>query len=284
VASKKGFTLLEVIIAVTILAIISTFTAMSIQRSSRFKTKIEEDLSEYAAARDTLVIMTRDINQAFHWIDIGEEIKKKLTADAQAAGKPPPFPTPNPQNNNNSNIPTEKLTSFVGSPDSLYMTTLSHQRTVAETPESEQAKIGYFIKSVKSVKDQKDTKALIRSVATVLDDDVTKGGKETVLLENVKSLKFKYLGGDNKEWIDTWKSTQLDDSRTANKFPTAVQIDLVTGKDKREFKLSTIAAIHMPNNEPPGAKAAASPAPGTNGAQGTNGQQGTQGTGGGGVK
>ncbi|MDZ4678255.1 MAG: type II secretion system protein GspJ [Oligoflexia bacterium] len=255
-ASKKGFTLLEVLISVVILSIISTLTAMSIQRSTRFKGKIEKDIDEYSSVRDALVIITRDVNQAFHWYDISEEIKKKMIADAKAAGKESPF-------GNNQQvgpaIPTEKLTSFIGAPDSLYLTTLSHQRTLTNAAESDQAEIGYYIKSVRSVKDQKSTKALVRSVSTLLDDDVTKGGKETVLLEDIKSLKFKYLGGDNKDWVDTWKSTGTDESRSQGKFPNAVEINLTVGKDKREFKLSTVAAVHMPNNEPPGTKTEASP-------------------------
>ncbi len=251
--SKNGFTLLEILIAVLILAIISTLTAVNISKSLKFKKKIEVQIDDYAGLRDALNIMTHDINTAFHWIDINDEIKKKLIQEAQAAGKPPPNFSGSAQRNSDPPIPTEKLTGFVGGPDSLYFTTLSHSRTTVNAQESDQAKIGYYIKDVRSAgKERNNVKALIRRESTVLDDDVTKGGKETVLLEYVQSLKFRYLGGDNKDWVETWKSSggALDD-RTSNKFPDAVEISLAIARDGRELKLSTLAAIHMTNNDPP---------------------------------
>jgi len=269
VDSNKGFTLLEIIIAVVILAIISSMTALNIQKSIKFKAKVERDLEDYAGVRDALVIITRDINNAFHWIDINEEIKKSMNADAQAQGKAPPFGTPNPQGINSNAVPTEKITGFIGDKDSLYLTSLGHERTVTDSKESDQAKVGYFIKDVKSVHDGQSTKALIRSESVFLDGEVGKPGKETVLLEHIKSMTFKYLGGDDKEWVNSWKTDSPEGDVQHNKFPDAVEVNIATSRDGREVSLSTIAAVHMPNNNSPGSSpspanpsTAASAAPG----------------------
>src|SRR6185369_15166204 len=118
-----------------------------------------------------------NINEAFHWIDINAEIKKKLIDDAQKAGRPPPFQQQGQANGMGATpTPAEKLTALVGDKSSLYFTTLSHQRVITDSRESDQAKVGYFLKDVKSVHDGNSVKALVRSESIILDGDVTKGG------------------------------------------------------------------------------------------------------------
>jgi len=246
--NSKGFTLLEILIAVTILAIISTLTAMNISRSVKFKNKIEQDLDDYSSVRDALIIITHDINTAFHWVDINAEIKKELSAPNASPGTTP-LPTQPPAAPPGEVVPIEKLTSFEGENDSLYLTTLSHVRTTMNTKESDQAKIGYFLKEVKSLHLHEPTKALIRSESPVLDGESKKNLVETVLLENVKEFKLTYLGGDDKEWKDSWKSIDNDDVTQKNNFPDAVEITITTNRKGREISLSTMASIHSPNND-----------------------------------
>src|SRR4051812_10508994 len=166
-SNQRGFTLLEIIIAVLILVLISTMTAFNIRKSIKVKAKVEQDMDDYSGVRDALVIISKDVNMAFHYVDISEVMKNKLNQEAIQAGKAPPFPSP-AQNSLNT-IPTDKLTGFEGQPDKLYLTTLSHVRTLADSQESDQAKVGYYIKDVKSVHDGNPTKGLIRREATFLD-------------------------------------------------------------------------------------------------------------------
>jgi general secretion pathway protein J len=250
--NSKGFTLLEILIAVTILAIISTLTAININKSVKFKAKIEQDLDDYSSVRDALIIMTHDVNTAFHWVDINAELKRQLSGTP--AGSPgatpaaPVAPVTTTSGPPGELIPIDKLTSFEGETDFLYLTTLSHVRTIMDTKESDQAKIGYYLKDVKSLHGHQDTKALIRSESPILDGEGRKGGVETVLLENIKSLKFRYMGADDKEWIDKWKTIETDDTTQKNNFPDAVEISITTMRKGREISLSTIAAIHNTNN------------------------------------
>lgn len=121
---------------------------------------------------------------------------------------------------------------------------------IKDSPESDQAEISYFLKSVKT-SDGKSTQALVRRSSPILDEDVTKGGTETVLLGHVVSLKFAYMGGEpGDDWKSDWKSSEGLDDKTKGKFPVAVEISLETDNDGVKTKLSTIAAVHMPNNEP----------------------------------
>ena len=245
--NNSGFTLLEIVIAILILVIISTMTAFNINKSTKVKAKVERDMDDYSAVRDALIIMTKDINMAFHYVDITEQMQNRINQDSISQGKPAPFGSP-PAGSNI--VPTEKITGFDGQPDKLYFTTLSHVRTVVDSLESDQAKVAYYVKDVKSVRDGSATKGLIRREATFLDgEDIEKGGKETLLLENIEKLSFRYLGGDDKDWVDTWKSQSNLDDKTKNRFPDAVEITITTDREKRKVTLSTVASVHMPNND-----------------------------------
>lgn len=233
--------MVEILIAVLILAIISTLTAVNISRSVKFKNKIEQDLDDYAAIRDALVLITHDVNLAFHWVDVNAELLKQIRSSAT--------PTPVPPNYYARDyVPTENLTSFQGDTESLYLTTLSHVRTVKNSQESDQAQIGYYLKDVKTLQGE-TTKALVRSESVVFDGELKKGGKEVVLLENVKSFKLRYLGGDDKEWAESWKSLETDDVTMKNKFPDAVEITIQTSHKGKQISLSTVASIHNTYND-----------------------------------
>jgi hypothetical protein len=227
-------------------------------------------LDGFAAARNALNVMTRDVNLAFHYFDLSEEVKNQIGNDMKTKGQQPPWPTEAQQLQNNSNyIPTEKLTAFIGSDDSLYFTALSNERTITNSPESDQAKVSYFIKGVKSVRTKENTQALIRRMSPILDGDVKKGGEESVLIEDVKKLSFRYLypiQDKEFEWTSSWDSTKGDDARQTKKFPEAVEITLTVLRNKKEVKLSTIAAIHMTNNDPM-KSASPSASPGAGGGQ-----------------
>ena len=87
------------------------------------------------------------------------------------------------------------LTGFDGQPDKLYLTTLSHVRTIQDSPESDQAKVAYYLKDVKSIQDGESTKALIRRESTFLNgDDIEKDGSETILLEHVDTIEIPLFG------------------------------------------------------------------------------------------
>lgn len=269
--NEKGMTLFEVLIVTLLLAVMGMLTFNSIRETTRSKVKIERNLDSIAGVRDALHIMTRDINMAFHWRDVNEDLKNAIVSEARAANKPIPpsmAATPNPYS---TKIPTEKITSFIGTEKDLHFTALSNMRTIKDSPESDQAEIGYFLRSVKT-SGGGNTQALIRRTTPVLDEDVTKGGDETILLGNITQFKLAYIGDQpDDDWKSEWKSLEGLDDKTRGKFPAAVEITIETEFEGIKTKLSTIASIHMPNNEPL-VKPKSSPAPG--GAQNPFGQQG----------
>src|SRR5262249_31609314 len=89
-----------------------------------------------------------------------------------------------------------------------------------------------------------------------IDDDLTKGGEDTVLLENVEKFELRYLGPKHeKEWVDTWLTNERGDATTKGVFPYAVEVTIEVLDNNKEkdkpLRMTMVAAISNPNNRPP---------------------------------
>ena len=271
----RGFTLIEVVIAMMILSFLSLFTVQSIKRALQTKAKVQQEIDKNSTVRDALRIMERDINMAFNYHDVYIELynmtqkqrqTKAATPQPPAApvpGQPPPPPAQPPATPLDPaaaaakyQLKTEKIyTQFIGEPQSIDFTTVSNVRMMEDSPISSQAEIGYKLKPCRRRSNQEQSsQCLWRRVANYLHDDITRDGQETVLLENVKEFKLRYLGpGREEEWVDTWITNERGDDQTKGKFPYAVEITLEVkdpspqAKDKT-LRLTAVAALRNPNN------------------------------------
>ncbi len=271
--NRAGFTLLEMMIAMMILAVLTILTSTSIRTAVQMQGKYELQLEEDSQVREALRVMEKDIGLAFHHRDTNITMLNQITADMNNVPgatptqgtainqAPPPFlggvtpaaaATPKPR-------PTpQELTAFFGDEKSLYLTTLSNVRVQRDEQASDQAKIGYFLKSCKSLdKRGKSTNSncLWRRISPTLDDKIDSADKnstESVIIENVTDFKLKYFGPEHEEWLNSWKTTDSDAGMKDN-FPYAVEIRIkVQNKNNPKSKpidMSTIASIHFPNNE-----------------------------------
>ena len=165
---KKGFTLIEVLIAITILGALSVLTANAIGKALKDRTKVQNEIDHTSNMRDVLRIIERDINLAFNYRNIHYEILKKIKEEGKAPQPGTPQPNPNPQTPQNPNPPGTTtgvqpqddlfelkdpppiFTQFLGEENSLYFSSLSNVRTLKDSLESDQAKVGYFIKPCQS--------------------------------------------------------------------------------------------------------------------------------------
>lgn len=275
-----GFTLLEILISTVILVFISIFVARTINRGLEAKTKIQRDIDRTVALRETLSLMSRDIQLAFHYRDINVELYNAALAEGcKGTGTPPTDPPPPPPPPGTPPPPPKPArlsaevcaakkqqkikTEFIGESEKLNFATLSNIRTQRDQQTSDQAEVGYELKDcrIAAAKSQSSSKCLWRRTSPVLDDKPLEGGASGVLLENVKSLSFRYLGpGENVEWVQTWRTdgeagSAGTDSKTAGKFPLAVEITLEI-EDRnvtppKEIGMTIVAPIRDTNNPPP---------------------------------
>jgi prepilin-type N-terminal cleavage/methylation domain-containing protein len=286
---SAGFTIIEVLVSITILAVIAVYTATSIQQSIRSKKKYETEIDRRSQLRSALDLISRDINLAFNHRDLGAELynlawESRIKAAEDKEKKPKQKEGDNQnsedtgENNNNSNdnnndqakesqsqtLKTKYkkkairiYTHFLGSGDRLDFTTRSFLRTRADAKTSDQIEVGYFLKDCKSRTNQKESsKCLTRRVSNVLDGKVEEGGEETVLLDNVLQFVIRYTGeGYDEEWTDVWRTgDNASDARTKYNFPYAVEVTLGIKEpekpDSKGLSMTIVAQVRFPNNPP----------------------------------
>jgi prepilin-type N-terminal cleavage/methylation domain-containing protein len=271
---EKGFSLIELIIATSILAVLTYFTSNTIRNSMRNRKQLRETIAIQTELRDSLRIIEQDINRAFHYQDLNDrldreakkaaaKVSEKKTSppgkspagDGEQSQQPAPAPdletTPNPED-----PPRPQITFFIGATNEIHFTSLGHVRKYLDSPESDQEEVGYVVKSCLSQKKVNGQRVsfpcLWRRTSPYIDDDITKGGTEMVLLENVEEFKLAYIGGGNEEWVDEWRSDDTGAPEHRDKFPEAVKIYLKIkkgiGNKAKTAESMTVASIHFPNN------------------------------------
>jgi prepilin-type N-terminal cleavage/methylation domain-containing protein len=270
-SNERGFTLIEVVISLMILAMLSVLTTNAMRRAIDNRELVATDVARDAKLADALRVMRSDITAAYHHRDFATKLYNEARSPATPTPdptKPTPFPTPpqdeaprvciNPVTGQQESCtkPTPvQLTGFVGDASSLYLTTLSNVRTIRDSAESNQAKVGYFTKTcnVRSRDKVTSSKCLYRSITPNVDKELTTPGPETVLLENVEQFQLRYLGPGQDDYVDSWKTGEGAPAETKEKFPYAVEVTLTTqDKNDRKDKKTTASALiplWFPNNE-----------------------------------
>ncbi|WP_141323059.1 type II secretion system protein GspJ [Myxococcus sp. AB025B] len=216
----RGFTLMEVMVAVAITALMGTVVAMAFQTGLTAKETVEADADRYRQLRVAMNRMSREIGSAY----VSDRFDLKRFRDQQ-----------------------DRPSNFVGESDRLLFTTFAHQRLYTDVKESDQAVVEYFVDASedKTARGRQDLK---RRVNPNVDDRMDRGGTTDVLLEGVKKLEFEYWNSEKKEWDDEWDTRRPEQKSI---LPTRVRVT-VTAVDEtgKEARYSTQTRI-MLNTELP---------------------------------
>lgn len=253
-SSQQGFTLIEVLITVAILGTLTILSTQSIQQAIKSKVKIQEQIDDVSRMRDAVRLLDADINQAFHYRDIETEITDLMNKKTVAPGAPPPPPMPSPPPDPSMARRSPPVTHWIGKENSLDFVTMNNARMVRNMKQADFMEVGYSLKSCRSITGEQGTsQCLWRRTTSWVDEDVTKGGDEVVLLENVSEFKLRYIGKGKDDWVSVWLSDEGGDVVTKNKFPAAVEISLTiepgTGNKKKKYSMQIVSQIRFPNNE-----------------------------------
>ncbi|MCI0673562.1 MAG: prepilin-type N-terminal cleavage/methylation domain-containing protein [Myxococcaceae bacterium] len=209
----RGFTLMEVMVAVAITALMGTVVAMAFQSGFQAKETIEGDAEHYRQLRTAMNRMAREIGAAF----VSDRYDPKRFRD---------------QN--------DRPTNFIGEQDRLTFSSMSNQRLYTDSKETDQVVIEY---SVKSSPDERNRQDLVRRANPLLEGDMDRGGTEDVLFEGIKKVEFAYWDSERKEWKDEW-----DTRRTERKddLPTRVRITFIAlDENGKEQRYSTQARVML---------------------------------------
>lgn len=273
-----GFTLIEVMVALAILAGLSLLTTQALRTGFTNKKNFQAEISKESLITDALRVMQNDVAAAFHHRDFNVTMVNELVSstpaqqnqqnqkspeDTSGEEGQPASQSPSPPTGQQlaqvlgTPRPTPvQLTAFIGDGDSMHFTTTSHIRTIRDSKESDIARIGYYLKSCKSThpRNRQATQCLYRSESPYLDEDVTKEAPESVLLENVTEFKLRYFGPQRDEYVDVWKTGRDGDPISKNNFPYAVEITLTvhdqSDREAKPFSQTVLAPIRFPNNPP----------------------------------
>ncbi len=250
--SQKGFTLIETLLTVAILAVMSILAAQTIQRSLQAKVKLQDQIDDLSRVRDSLRLMERDLALAYHHRDFEKDISdnlKKLNRPTPAPGNPnfaPPPETPEVRE-----APRQDPTTFfAGAAEAINFVTLNNSRIQANSRQADFQEVGY---SLKDCRESSQGKCIWRRNSAVVDSDVTRGGNEIALLDHVQELKFRYIGKGKQDWVSEWRSDNGGDAVTKGKFPAAVEISLTyqkgEGDSAKKYSMQIVAPIHFSNNK-----------------------------------
>jgi general secretion pathway protein J len=210
--NRRGFTMLELMVSVGILAMVSSlvYGALSATLSSQYVVMSTQE--RYHAGRVAMTKMTRDLTNAF--------ISKHVSV-----------------------MEKNRETLFIGKDNKVMFTYLGHYRWDTESPESDQGVVEYYLKS------SSEGKKLIRREKIIIDDSPDKGGTEEVLATGVKELEIEYYDKEAEDWVDDWKA-ELDDTEPIFLDKSAEKAHelgkKLTGMDElEEFMLPTRVRVRL---------------------------------------
>lgn len=217
---SRGMTLLEIMVAVAVLAGISVLIHGVMTSLSAGKKGEGERGERVHQAREAMQRIVRDLSSAY----ISMHIPSVLA------------------------LQTER-TAFVGRNsipyDRLDFTAFAHMRTERDSHESDQAEIGYFVVRDPEVDDKMD---LVRREQTPIDYEPLKGGIINVVAENVQEFHLRYLDPLTSQWVLAWDSQQV--TGQPNRLPLEVEITIVLKPVGPGAPYSYTTKIFLPIQQP----------------------------------
>ncbi|MGH7270412.1 MAG: type II secretion system protein GspJ [Polyangiaceae bacterium] len=194
---SRGMTMLEVIVAIGIMAMVAVLIHGVMTSLARGKTSEAMRSERVHEGREGMQRIVRDLSCAY--------VSMHVPA--------------------NPALMTER-TAFVGRSASQFdrvdFAAFAHMRTERDSHESDQAEVGYFVLPDPDAPDKQD---LVRREQTPIDLDPLKGGVVDVVAEDIEEFSLRYLDPMTSQWVDTWDSTQV--TGQPNRLPLEVSIRLV---------------------------------------------------------
>jgi len=178
-ASTRGFTLLELLIAIGLLALLSGIMLQSMRITFKARETIAmiEELNH--AAQVSLSHLTRDISMAY----LSNHVNMQ-----EPAGQ----------------------TLFEGRSDNLLFSYLGHERRRRGARESDQGIVEYLLEN----DPDGPGRVLIRRENSIIDNDPEDGGVREELVSGVREFKLEYWDDENDDWKDEWQARMEDAAKS----------------------------------------------------------------------
>lgn len=224
-SGRRGMTLVELLVAMSILAFISVLVFSSIDGMRRSREGVERVSGRYREGRLAMARITRELQSAYlsAHVPIDESLLVLRTAFIGERG-----------------APTARLD----------FNSFAHRRLVANARESDQIEVGYF-----GMVDpqERGTIDLVRREAKP-DLEPQEGGKIEVLATDIDLFELEYLDPLSGRWREEWDSTSIVGER--GRLPVMVKVTLVLNGGSRSqgsrsrTKIRLVSKIPLPISDP----------------------------------
>jgi len=202
---SRGFTLVELLVAIVVLSLISVLIYNAFASMKRSREGIERVDDRYREGRLAMTRMTRELQSAY--ISLHAPLNASLLI---------------------------QRTSFVGSTgtpaDRLDFNSFSNRRMDKNSHISDQCELSYFGSPNPELSGVTD---LARRISTSLDMEPKKGGRVEVLATDIDLFDLQYLDPLSGNWVDTWDTTQTVTGQPS-RLPVQVRIVLVLNGGSRQ--------------------------------------------------
>jgi general secretion pathway protein J len=129
--------------------------------------------------------------------------------------------------------------------DRVDFAAFAHRRVEAESKESDQAELGYFVVADPDKSEKMD---LVRREQTPIDTDPKRGGSVNVLAENVESFDLRYLDPVTGQWLETWDSSVQ--TAQFGRIPLEVRVTLVLKDTPAGVEKTYTTKVALPIQRP----------------------------------
>ena len=215
-SSRRGLSLLEVALAVAILAIMGTLTWGTIGRSFDAYETVTDIDARYHNVRSAMHRMATEISMAF---------------------LAPPQRVPDEDDQWKTIFKGRSTSPFY----ELTFTSFAHQVLRQDAKESDQAEITYF--GERDPDDRSKTN-LMRRVDPRIDGEPERGGRSAVMAEGIKDFKLRFWDERKEDWIDEWDT---EDTELQGRLPPIVEIIVVVEDENgKDLTLRTKTRIFVP--------------------------------------
>ena len=211
-AQVLGFTLIEILVAVGVLAIMSSLI-FAIMSSIFTVSRDMDDLVEVNhMARVSMDRMTKDISQSFLSLNQG--------------------------------IEETTQTVFKGERDRILFCYVGNVPVKAGELQTDQGVVEYRLGDTSEDRDGRD---LVRRFKPYVDDSPDSGGDEFVMARGVQSLRFEYWNRQDEDWNDSWVADDpLANTEPGYILPSRVKITLEMVDERgEEYVFETQTSVYM---------------------------------------
>jgi general secretion pathway protein J len=212
---RRGFTLIEVMVASAILAVVSTLVWSSFKETFHTKKAVEDQSVRYRTVRVALERMSREISMAY----LSQNEVPQTDPRTIFAGK------------------------RHGSLDELRFSYFGHQRLYQDANEADTAQVVYFTDRNRDDSRKTDLyRRETRRLQYLKPDD--QPNEADVVCDDIVGLRFDYWDARDKQWREEWVTSSADGQ--PDRLPGRVKITLTVHDERgKEVPFQTEVRIAM---------------------------------------